>query len=217
MAKHTSLSNGGIITYLNVLGDKFAQEVKPETQGAQEITNSKGVKKYYLLYQGITGVIVDLSTKESDFTGKMETYLVVKLRDGSETMQLEFRVGSGMFKSFANRIINADVSKPVTLTVAVFEEEKGGKAITNKYVLVYNGETKVLPKYSKDELPACEAITHPKTQAFIEWDKTEQNTFFLDKLNELKSKLTPTEAAAITSAPVDHEEFSGDNENDLPF
>lgn len=218
MAKHTSFGSGGPVTYLNIIGDKFAQEVKAGAEGAQEITNKNGVAKHYLLFKAITGTIVDFFTKESDFTGKKELYLVVKLRDANETMQFEFKVGSGMFKSFTNRILNADITKPVTLGVAVFEEEKNGAKITNKYIMVYHGETKVLPKFSKEELPAWEAITHPKTKAFIEWDKTDQNKFFLDKLDELKQQLVPKETAAITSTPVDHNEFEGEGgDDDLPF
>lgn len=193
MALQKSMSN---VTYLSIRDGKIAKKVGEE----------------YEFYSSVSGHLMGLSTKE----GKYGDELLVDLKDGDENYRLQIRIKgndagkqSSYFISFAHCAPNIDPSKELTLipSLKIVDERKRAALF-----LEQGGEIMKWAYKKGEGMPEPEEVFNKKGE-LISTDWSEVESFRLDKVNELNSRINKS-ANALEASSVKQEVQADD---DLPF
>lgn len=192
------------VHYWNMFDGKFVKRVDKNVEGAVERINKDGAVVYELPVSEITGYLEDVYTKDTQYGVQLTIVLKYKGDDGEATHILTIPQSSSAFSSIANRILSADLNKP--LTIGIFKKDKtivylkqDGAQLEPKLFRIENGKYIQLDKRVKpvpenfDKLP-----TDKKNLIGLE-----RKTAMTDILNEFGRKVAEIRG---TSREIDADE-----------
>lgn len=205
--------------YLNIIGGKFAEKAKPETEGAvKRYSEKKKQDVYEVLYKDITGRITEMKIDKTDY-GKQ---LLLTVVDVDETLQINIPVESKYFDSFCAKIQSADLSKQVRLAPYSFNpKDKPETKMTG--MNIFQDEDKMGYYYSKE---------NPMGKPFPPEERMDEDDFKMFKLTERKfymemigtendklQSLQPAPASARAVKPTNDPlaTYMSPPDDDLPF
>jgi hypothetical protein len=145
--------------YYNVNGYQFTQRAAEGQSGAvmRKITKKDGSVKevWELLYKDLSGDITSIDVKETDWGKQYE----ITLNDLGEVMVLQLNVESGYGDTFAARLPNVDLSKPVKLVPYSFVPDGGTRK--KEGLNIFQAEVKIEPFFTKENpanIPSVEKL-----------------------------------------------------------
>lgn len=220
------LNNNTNKTFLQLRAGKVCKKVTEGTPGAVEHIKEDKSKIYFLEYSSVSGLMTGFRTKAGLNEGDVTA--CVEIQDAGETFELQFKIGSGYWNSFAKMLPNVDVSKPITFSP--FYKEENNKKQTTLFLNQDGNAVKfAYTKENPNGLPEAEAITNKKGD-ILKWDFSEQEQFLLNMIE--KDVLPKIKRTALTSPITQYttpeqsfndvpgvkvEELNSDDGDDLPF
>lgn len=156
--------------YLNIVGGKFAEQVKSDTPGAIERKNKKEKIVYEILNDRTSGYIKEMKVEKTDY-GKA---LIILMDDVDELYNISIPVDSKFFDTFCAKIGNADLHQMVDLRPYSFENKEGKKIMGMN---IYQNDKKLDYFFSKED---------PKGKPFPEGDRLDEEDFKVYKIQERK-------------------------------
>lgn len=170
-------------TYLSIADGAVVRRYKSadEDLEAKPRTTKTGEIVYERKYPDITGFITDIQIGSSTFAGKTveKAQWKVTIVDGDESFVVTMPYSSAYAKRLINSLASVtDFSKRLRLFPWKMEnKEKPGKywhGVT-VYLPPFTKESKVLPAYSKDDIPPMREV---RLKGETQWDDEEQMAFF---------------------------------------
>ena len=186
-------SQGESLVFLGIANGKIVRQFKDKTEKSVSRTNKMGREVHEEFYDSLTGILKDVSTKESEY-GK---FWVVKMESEGKLYQIEMNYSGGYAASFLKTIPNADLGKEFTLTPKLTIE--GDK---KKSVIFINQEGKGLKWFfTRDNPNGMPELAKIKVKGKDTWDDSDRMEFLenyvksniLPKLNNKSSKVTDDE------------------------
>jgi len=186
--------------YVSVRNNHFTVKTR-EGEGIER-TMKSGKKVWEKTFDRMTGKIVNVKKKATEWEGKKIVSWDVTMTDGEETEVLSLNYGSNEARCFLSRLPNIDLDSEVVLNVFPYSG-KNGKERT--YITAYQFGRKVDAFYTKENLPQLKKIMYKGEER---WDDSEQEVIFekmvLDKFPLMKKE------------EPEHEDAQS-NPDDLPF
>lgn len=168
-------------TYINVANGKFVRRLKTadEHPDATTRTTAKGNVIHELDMKSPVGFITGLEFRDNEFNGIINRQLMVTLDVNSEKYIITMPSNS----SYAKRLINSAASiTDFGVTVRLYawqmeNPEKAGKYWQgiSLYTPPHDKDSKVLPKYSKEEIPDMKKV---RVKGNDVWDDEDQMKFY---------------------------------------
>lgn len=180
-------------------------------------------------YTDLEGQIVDLYFRDDKFNDQVIKKLNVVLLDGDDKYVLSFPFDSSYSTSFLGFLKNADLTKPLTLSIKVKEyKDKKGESKTRRSVLISQGGQWLKSFYSNTTGELMPEIKQVRVSGKVLWDKTDLLDFMEKLVNEeFKPQLTkerPKVSFASEKVPVKaalpweaDEDVADETDDDLPF
>lgn len=112
--------------YYTMSGGAVVRQFKEPTANSKQRTNKNGKIVNEEFYDYISGVIVGITTKDSEF-GR---HWIITLRDGNDDFILQLPYSSGYSNAFLKMLPNMNIQKKVTLIPKQTIEEGGKKKAT---------------------------------------------------------------------------------------
>lgn len=114
-------------TYLTIVQGTLSQQVKEGTPNAEkrvyEKKDGSTGEKWELRYKSVSGTIVKMQIKDSDFGEQ----LIIVLRDGEDLFQLQLPLGSNYFTDFGRKLPNLYLDDTVSISPYDFTTNDGKK------------------------------------------------------------------------------------------
>lgn len=211
------------VLYLSIVGGSMVQKSDADNPEAKkrEFTKDDGsvVTKYEIHHRNLTGRIVGLDFKDSDF-GEQFT---ITIQAGAEKAKLTMGTDSNYFSDFAKRLPNIDLNKDVTLNPYDMEKDNGKSA---RGISVKQGDEKITSAYWNGK-KAVGGIPVVSEEDRKDYDKDDWKMFFIKVKKFLKKKVQALEIPEYKSFIGGQEELpkqeaastssSTPEEDDLPF
>ena len=169
--------------YLAVADGKIVRRHKEPTGSSRERITKTGKVVHEEHYDYVSGMIADISTKDSDY-GK---FWNVVLLDGGEKYTLQFQYSGGNASSFLRALPNVDLSKPVKLIPRVqIDKDKKRSSI----VMVQDDKA-IRWRWTKDNPGDMPTLRKVKVKGIEQWDDSDMMEY-LERFvfTEIKPKLT---------------------------
>jgi len=181
MGLNQSQSKG---VFLSISNGKLVQQVKEKTDKTITRTNKMGREVHELFYDTLSGHLVDVKTKESEY-GK---FWVFVFKDGDTYYNVETNYSSGYAVSFLKALPNADLTNVITIAPKLIID--GDK---KNSVLFINQDGKGLKHFwTKDnpgELPQLKKI---KVKGKDTWDDSDRLAYLEEYVkNNILAKIKP--------------------------
>jgi hypothetical protein len=210
------VENNNNRTIITISNGKLVVRVTPETEGAVERVNKKGVTVYEKHYPAIEGVVIsDVDVKVNQ---DWDDELAITLHDEQKDYLLLMPLDSRYASSFMMCAKNIRLGEPVN--IRPWAKEIEGKMKSRLYIEQNN--LTVEPAHTKDEPNGLPMANKVRFQGKDRWDFADQIEFLkketLEHFGNLKfmgaqtTKITP-EAGKVADAPKD----SVIIDDDLPF
>jgi small subunit ribosomal protein S19 len=132
-----ALGNSSSSIYLSIADGKIVRRFKEPTASSKQRTSKTGKIVHEESYDFVSGIITDISTKDSEY-GK---FWNVRLQDGADTYVLQFQYSGGNASSFLKAIPNADLAKEIKIKPRV--EMNGDK----KPIKTWSRRSTILPDF----------------------------------------------------------------------
>ena len=178
------------VVFLGIANGKIVRQFKQPTEKSTSRVNKMGREVHEEFYDSLTGILKDVSTKESEY-GK---FWVVKMESDGVLYQIEMNYSGGYAASFLKTIPNADLTKEFTITPKLTIE--GDK---KKSVLFVNQMQKGLKWFfTRDNPNGMPELAKIKVKGKDTWDDSDRMEFLenymkteiLPKLNNKSSQVT---------------------------
>jgi len=234
---HNNGSNGNITNY-NVSGKagKIYHSSKEPKDGYQEIVMQNGGKTYHRYVDGISGIVGYIGRIKKEFiqegkTKKLDNLSII-LKDADGSYALGLPTFSQEWKLLIKSLYNADFNKLLQISFYKKKAKDSDKDYLNCFVSYpdfKNEEGKnTSPEWlNTDTVNKGGVVPDPVKNAKDEWDWTENDIWYLTKLEEIITRFTdgkvaqPTMESKISKSIVPkatpQESFSTDDDQDLPF
>lgn len=179
-----AINNNAAIIYLTISDGKICRRVPSPTATSKERINKEGRQVHEEHYNGWSGKIVGIETRESDYGKDWQ----VKVQDDDGIAILSFKYSSGYASSFLKALPNIDMSKDVTLSPKVtIEGEK------KRTILFINQDGKAIKWFYTRETPnGIPQMKQIKVKGVSTWDDSEMMEF-LEGMVKLKMNGTSEE------------------------
>ena len=198
-----ALGNSSSSIYLSIADGKIVRRFKEPTASSKQRTSKTGKIVHEESYDYVSGVITDISTKDSEY-GK---FWNVRLQDGSDTYVLQFQYSGGNASSFLKAIPNADLAKEIKIKPRV--EMNGDKKRTT--VMLIQDDTIIRWKWTKDNPGDLPSLKKVKVKGVEQWDDSDMMEALEAYIDEhIKPKLQSSASAGITI-------IGAEDDNDVPF
>lgn len=215
---NNNYSNSEIVNYqVSGAEKKLYHASKEPKEGYKKIELDSGKLTYHRYLDGLTGKLVYLNFKDTEFGKKFG----IILNDGEVSASISVGVDTEPYRVFIDALYNLDFSKEIAVT---FYPKKGEKKTYQNCFLYYVGETFV-DKDGKTKNVCPERLDSKKAPQGIQkksgkWDFSEQEEWYYERASELvaryeKFKLSKsTQSVKAESTPKAVEVGDGD---DLPY
>ncbi len=195
-----ALGNSNSTIYLSIADGKIVRRFKEPTANSKQRTSKTGKIVHEESYDYVSGIITDISTKDSDY-GK---FWNVRLVDGSDAYTLQFQYSGGNASSFLKAIPNADLSKPITIKPR--SEMNGDKKRTT--VMLIQDDKIIKWKWTKDNPGDLPGLKKVKVKGVEQWDDSDMMEALESYVaNNIKPNLRGAESTNI----------GAEDDNDVPF
>jgi hypothetical protein len=162
-------SQNDSVIFLQIANGKIVRQSKTPVEGSVSRINKLGREVYELFYDSLTGVIKDISTRESDY-GKS---WIIKVNSDGKNYQLEFNYSSGYATTFLKALSNVSFGNLVTLSPKLIID--GDK---KKSVLFISQDGKGLKHYfTKDNPNGLPDLKKIKIKGKESWDDSDRMEF----------------------------------------
>jgi hypothetical protein len=199
-----ALGNSSSSIYLSIADGKIVRRFKEPTANSKQRTSKTGKIVHEESYDFVSGIITDISTKDSEY-GK---FWNVRLQDGADTYVLQFQYSGGNASSFLKAIPNADLAKEIKIKPRV--EMNGDKKRTT--VMLIQDDTIIRWKWTKDNPGDLPSLKKVKVKGVEQWDDSDMMEALEAYIDEhVKPKLKPAVATNDTTI------IGAEDDNDLPF
>lgn len=197
-----ALGNSNSTIYLSIADGKIVRRFKEPTASSKQRTSKTGKIVHEESYDYVSGMITDITTKDSDY-GK---FWNVRLVDGSDVYTLQFQYSGGNASSFLKAIPNADLSKPITIKPR--SEMNGDKKRTT--VMLIQDDKIIKWRWTKDNPGDLPGLKKVKVKGVEQWDDSDMMEALEAYINQhVKPNLKKAESSTIGAE--DYED------NDVPF
>jgi hypothetical protein len=157
------------VIFLQIANGKIVRQVKTKQENSVSRVNKLGREVHELFYDSITGVISDVTTRESEY-GKS---WVVSIKSEGKLYKLEFNYSSGYATTFLKALPNVDFTGTVTLSPKLIID--GDK---KKSVLFISQEGKGLKHFfTKDNPNGMPDLKKIKIKGKESWDDSDRMEF----------------------------------------
>jgi hypothetical protein len=198
-----ALGNSSSSIYLSIADGKIVRRFKEPTASSKQRTSKTGKIVHEESYDFVSGIITDISTKDSEY-GK---FWNVRLQDGADTYVLQFQYSGGNASSFLKAIPNADLAKEIKIKPRV--EMNGDKKRTT--VMLIQDDTIIRWKWTKDNPGDLPSLKKVKVKGVEQWDDSDMMEALEAYINEhVKPKL---QFAASGGSTI----IGAEDDNDVPF
>lgn len=195
-----ALGNSSSSIYLSIADGKIVRRFKEPTANSKQRTSKTGKIVHEESYDFVSGIITDISTKDSEY-GK---FWNVRLQDGSDTYVLQFQYSGGNASSFLKAIPNADLTKPITIKPR--SEMNGDKKRTT--VMLIQDDTIIRWKWTKENPGTLPGLKKVKVKGVEQWDDSDMMEALESYVaNNIKPNLRSAESTVI----------GAEDDNDVPF
>jgi hypothetical protein len=199
-----ALGNSSSNIYLSIADGKIVRRFKEPTANSKQRTSKTGKIVHEESYDFVSGIITDISTKDSEY-GK---FWNVRLQDGHDTYVLQFQYSGGNASSFLKAIPNADLAKEIKIKPRV--EMNGDKKRTT--VMLIQDDTIIRWKWTKDNPGDLPSLKKVKVKGVEQWDDSDMMEALEAYIDEhVKPKLKPAVGANDTTI------IGAEDDNDVPF
>lgn len=162
-------SQSDSVIFLSIANGKIVRQVKQKVENSVSRVNKLGREVHELFYDSITGVISDVTTRESEY-GKS---WVVSIKSEGKLYKLEFNYSSGYATTFLKALPNVDFTGVVTLSPKLIID--GDK---KKSVLFISQEGKGLKHFfTKDNPNGMPDLKKIKIKGKESWDDSDRMEF----------------------------------------
>lgn len=184
------------VIFLTISNGKIVRQFKEPTSSSVSRTNKVGREVHEEFYDSLTGIITDVTTRESEY-GKS---WIVKLKSGADNYQIEFNYSGGYASTFLKALPNVDFTKEITLAPKLFID--GDK---KKSVMFINQNGQGLKHYfTRDNANGMPDLSKIKIKGKESWDDSDRMEFLENYvLNNILPLLKP--------------QISDVDNNDVPF
>lgn len=201
------LGNNNNAIFLNIADGKIIRRFQNATKDSVERTLTKGPNAGKVVheehYSFVEGMIVDISTKDSDY-GKS---WLVTIQDGNEKFVLQMDYSGGYSSAFLKALPNVDLSQKVKLSPKMTME--GDKKKTTLFI--NQGGTAAKHYFTKDNPNGLPQMVQKKVKGKLTWDDSDMMEFFENMVNtQILPQLKSYKAVASEVEEVEQEE-------DAPF
>ena len=157
------------VIFLSISNGKIVRQVKEKEEKSVSRVNKMGREVYELFYDSITGLIKNVTTRESEY-GKS---WVVNIESESKMYKLEFNYSSGYANTFLKALPNVSFGSIVTLSPKLIID--GDK---KKSVLFISQEGKGLKHFfTKDNPNGLPDLKKIKIKGKESWDDSDRMEF----------------------------------------
>ena len=162
-------SQSDSVIFLQIANGKIVRQSKTPVEGSVARINKLGREVHELFYDSLTGVIKDITTRESDY-GKS---WIVKVNSDGKNYQLEFNYSSGYATTFLKALPNVSFGNPLTLSPKlIIDNDK------KKSVLFISQDGKGLKHYfTKDNPNGLPDLKKIKIKGKESWDDSDRMEF----------------------------------------
>jgi hypothetical protein len=168
------------VVFLAIANGKIVRQFKQATDKSTTRINKMGREVHEEFYDSLTGILKDVSTKESEY-GK---FWVVKMESDGVLYQIEMNYSGGYAASFLKTIPNADLTKEFTITPKLTIE--GDK---KKSVMFLNQMGSGLKWFfTRDNPNGMPELAKIKVKGKDTWDDSDRMEFLE---NYVKSNILP--------------------------
>jgi hypothetical protein len=162
-------SQNDSLIFLQIANGKIVRQSKTPVDGSVSRINKLGREVYELFYDSLTGIIKDITTRESDY-GKS---WIVKVNSDGKNYQLEFNYSSGYATTFLKALPNVSFGNLVTLSPKLIID--GDK---KKSVLFISQDGRGLKHYfTKDNPNGLPDLKKIKIKGKESWDDSDRMEF----------------------------------------
>jgi len=198
-----ALGNSSSSIYLSIADGKIVRRFKEPTANSKQRTSKTGKIVHEESYDFVSGIITDISTKDSEY-GK---FWNVRLQDGADTYVLQFQYSGGNASSFLKAIPNADLGKEIKIKPRV--EMNGDKKRTT--VMLIQDDTIIRWKWTKDNPGDLPSLKKVKVKGVEQWDDSDMMEALEAYIDEhVKPKLQSSASGGTTI-------IGAEDDNDVPF
>lgn len=218
-----ALGNSQNKIYLSVADGKIVQRVKEGTPGSVARAKKDGVLVHELKYGFITGTLIGISTRTSQYQGGELKEWQFEITDGGENYLLSMMFDSRYATSFLFALCNpsVDLSQPITINpwMKVVDDKKRTACYLNQ-----NGET-IEWYFTKDNPRNLPDLVATKFKGKDVWDSFDRMVFLEAFVNQnVVPKLTKPVSIVAQGfdqlAPAYADPSAGNiipEDDDLPF
>lgn len=214
-------SNSPIENYeVSTKKGKIYKSSKQEGPGYERVELSTGGYTFHKYVDGLEGKITYFARQEKEIKGtdgkakKMDN-LKLFLNDGSATSALSLKTYSKQWKLFIEKAYNLDFSKNVGVSFYMRPAKDDKDKLYLSCYVYYPGEKDSEGKDLKPEwLESVGDVPPPVKNKKGEWDWTENDVWYLERLQEMLDRFEMSKPEKATAdAPV----AAGVGDDDLPF
>lgn len=193
--------------YYSISEGKISRQFKEATVNTKQRVNKNGRVVFEEFYDYIDGLIINISTKDSDY-GK---FWMITLSDGDQSQVLQFNYSSGYANAFLKCLPNIDLNSKVKLIPSLKTE--GDKKKTALFITQHGEPVKWY--YTREHPNGLPELEQKKVKGKMVWDDSEAMAF-LEKMvmTEIVPKL-PKAGGAPAAEPV--VEDADIEKEELPF
>ena len=187
-------SNGGSVIYLRIANGKVVETVTADHEKAVMRINKNNKTVYERHDDFVEGVITSMHERTGEIGGEETKELNVRIHSGGEDFQLSLKEGSRQWSSFAMRLPNLDLTKPVRFSPYDFEAPDTGDRIIG--MNVFQDGVKVPSKWTKDnpgKLPQGEVVKVKGKKD--QWNFYERDQFLLTVIRHFAGQLKQEDEA----------------------
>jgi hypothetical protein len=184
------------VVFLAISNGKIVRQFKEKTEKSVSRMNKVGREVHEEFYDSLTGILKDVSTKESEY-GK---FWVVKMETEGKLYQIEFNYSGGYATSFLKALPNVQFHLPFTISPKLTID--GDK---KKSVLFINQNGAGIKHYfTKDNPNGMPDLTKIKVKGKDTWDDSERMEFLE---SYVKNNIIPNIKSQLSDVTEDETPF----------
>lgn len=192
-------------TFLSIGDGKITKRVQqPNAESVTRVTK-QGKQVHEEIYDGVTGLIIDIKTHEHKDFGKFWNIII---QDGEEVYTLQMNYSGGYASAFLKTLPNVDLSQRVRISPSM-KMEGDKKKVT--LFLSQNG-TPLKHFYTKDNPNGLPQMTQIKVKGKMSWDDSDMMEFLENMVN---TDILPKIKSVATGKPI--EVAAIDDDGEMPF
>jgi hypothetical protein len=181
-----SSSNAGSI-FLRIAEGKIVETVTPDHPNAVKRVNKQGKEVYERIDDFVQGTITSIFEHTNEYNGEQIKELRVRLQDGADTYQLSLKEGSRYWSSFAIRMPNVDLKRPVKFSPFSFTDKTTGANVVG--MNLFQGSEKVQPRFTKENPGKMPQGSQVMFQGKPKWDFYARDQFLIGVINYVAGQL----------------------------